>query len=106
MRRAALHREREPHGAGLPCLHGQRVAPVNRYATPTDETIVPSLLDYLRVLGRRKLPFLLIVLLVPAAAVAVSLNQAPTYRASAEVLLNPRNLEAAYIESGLAAESG
>jgi hypothetical protein len=36
--------------------------------TPTDGTIVPSLLDYLKVLGRRKLLFLLIVLLVPAAA--------------------------------------
>jgi Mrp family chromosome partitioning ATPase len=82
------------------------VATVNRYVTPTEETTVPSLLDYLRVVARRKLAFLLIVLLVPAAAVAVSLNQAPTYRAFAEVLLDPRDLEAAYIDSGLAAESG
>ena len=65
---------------------------MNRYVTPTDGTIVPSLLDYLRVLGRRKVLFLLIVLLVPAAAVAASLNQTPTYLASAEVLLDPQDL--------------
>ena len=64
---------------------------VNRYVTPTDGTIVPSLSDYLRVLGRRKLLFLLVVLLAPAAAVAVSLNQAPTYRASAQVLLDQQD---------------
>jgi non-specific protein-tyrosine kinase len=74
------------------------VATVNRNVTPTDGTIVPSLMDYLRVLGRRKLVFLLIVVLVPATAVAVSLSQAPTYRASAEVLLEPRDLGAAYVD--------
>jgi succinoglycan biosynthesis transport protein ExoP len=63
------------------------VATVNRHVTPPDGTIVPSLLDYLRVLGRRRVLFLLIVLLVPATAVAASLSQAPTYRASAEVLI-------------------
>jgi polysaccharide biosynthesis transport protein len=63
------------------------VATVNRHVTSSDGTIVPSLLDYLRVLGRWKLVFLLILLLVPATAVAVSLTQAPTYRASTEVLL-------------------
>ena len=79
---------------------------MNRYVTPTDGTIVPSLLDYLRVLGRRKLLFLLIVLLVPAAAVAVSLNQAPTYRASAEVLLDPQDDRgAAYIDPQRIAET-
>ncbi|MGH2920552.1 MAG: AAA family ATPase, partial [Gaiellaceae bacterium] len=52
----------------------------------------------LRVLGRRKLVFLLIVVLVPATAVAVSLIQSPTYRASAEVLLEPRDLGATYID--------
>ena len=62
---------------------------MNRHVTSTDGTIVPSLLDYLRVLGRRKYLFLLIVLLVPATAVAVSLSQAATYRASADVLLTP-----------------
>jgi polysaccharide biosynthesis transport protein len=71
---------------------------VNPYVTPTDGTIVPSLLDYLRVLGRRKVLFLLIALLVPAAAVAASLNQAPTYRASAEVLLDPQDLGEANID--------
>jgi polysaccharide biosynthesis transport protein len=65
------------------------VASANRHVSPTDGTIVPSLLDYLRVVGRWKLVFLLIVLLVPATAVAVSLSQTPTYRASADVLLDP-----------------
>jgi polysaccharide biosynthesis transport protein len=64
---------------------------VNRYVTSPDGTIVPSLSDYLRILGRRKLLFILIVLLAPAAAVAVSLNQAPTYRASAQVLLDQQD---------------
>jgi succinoglycan biosynthesis transport protein ExoP len=64
------------------------VATPNRHVTSTDGTIVPSLLDYLRVVARWKLVFLLIVFLVPATAVAVSLSQAPTYRASAEVLLS------------------
>jgi polysaccharide biosynthesis transport protein len=68
------------------------VATVNRHIPPTDGTIVPSLLDYLRVVGRRKLLFLSIVLLVPATALAVSLSQDPTYRASAEVLLTNQNL--------------
>ena len=63
----------------------------HRYVTRTDGTIVPSLSDYLRVLGRRKLLFLLVVLLAPAAAVTVSLNQAPTYRASAQVLLDQQD---------------
>jgi Mrp family chromosome partitioning ATPase/capsular polysaccharide biosynthesis protein len=65
------------------------VATVNRHVTPTDGTIVPSLLDYLRVLGRRKYLLLLIVIVVPATAVALSLSQAPKYRASADVLLTP-----------------
>ena len=81
------------------------MATVNRYDTPSDGTIVPSLLDYLRVLGRRKLLFLLIFLLVPAAAVAVSLNQAPTYRASAEVLLDPQDVGSAYIDPQRVAET-
>jgi succinoglycan biosynthesis transport protein ExoP len=70
------------------------VASVNRHGTSSDGTIVPTLLDYLRVVGRRKLLFLLIVLLVPATAVAVSLNQEPTYRASAVVYLQPQALGA------------
>ena len=70
----------------------------NNNFTPTEGTIVPSLLDYLRVLARRKFLFLLIVLLVPATAVAVSLNQTPTYRASAVVYLTPRDLGTAYID--------
>ena len=65
---------------------------MNRHVSPTDGTIVPSLLDYLRVLGRRRFLFLLIVILVPATAVAVSLNQEPEYRASAVVYLQPQAL--------------
>jgi non-specific protein-tyrosine kinase len=58
----------------------------------TEGTIVPSLLDYLRVLGRWKVVFILIVVLVPATAVAASLRQAPSYQASAEVYLQPQGL--------------
>jgi capsular exopolysaccharide synthesis family protein len=47
----------------------------------------PSLLDYLQVLSRRKWTFLAVFLLVPAAAVALSLRQTPVYGASADVLL-------------------
>lgn len=65
------------------------MATANRHFTRTDGAIVPSLLDYLRVVGRWKLVFLVIVFLVPATAVAVSVSQAPTYRASADVLLTP-----------------
>jgi polysaccharide biosynthesis transport protein len=65
------------------------VATANRHVTSGEGTIVPSLLDYLRVVGRWKLVFLLIVLLVPATVGAVSLIQTPIYGASAEVLLTP-----------------
>jgi tyrosine-protein kinase len=64
----------------------------NRHATPAEGTIVPSLLDYLRVLSRRKLVFLLIALFVPLTAVAVSLTRPPTYLASAEVLVSTQSL--------------
>jgi capsular exopolysaccharide synthesis family protein len=46
-------------------------------------------LDYLRVLGRWKLAFILILVLVPAAAVGSSLMQTPTYGATAQVLIDP-----------------
>ena len=62
---------------------------MNRNVTSSDGTIVPSLLDYLRVLGRWKLAFILILVLVPAAAIGASLMQTPTYGASAQVLINP-----------------
>ncbi len=68
------------------------MATVNRHDSSTEGTIVPSLLDYLRVLGRRKFLFLLIVILVPATAVAVSLNQESKYQASAVVYLQPQAL--------------
>ena len=74
------------------------MAIVNRHVTPTDGTIVPSLLDYLRVLGRRKFLFLLIVILVPATAVAVSLSQEPTYRGSAVVYLQSQGIGTTYTD--------
>jgi succinoglycan biosynthesis transport protein ExoP len=50
--------------------------------------------DYVRVLRRRKWIVVGIAVLVPLVAVLVSLRQAPTYRASAEVLVNQENLAA------------
>jgi capsular exopolysaccharide synthesis family protein len=47
------------------------------------------LLDYLHVLWRRKVVFLLTFLLVPLVAVGLSLRQTPVYEASADVLLRP-----------------
>jgi polysaccharide biosynthesis transport protein len=63
---------------------------IDQIPSPEDGRIVPSLLDYLNVLRRRWWMLLLTVLLVPAVAVALSLRQGPTYKASAEVLLKPR----------------
>jgi capsular exopolysaccharide synthesis family protein len=54
-----------------------------------------SLRDYLQTLRRRKWLVLLIVLAIPAAAVALSLRQEPSYRATAQVLLNSQDLGAA-----------
>jgi len=58
---------------------------------PREGAIAPSLLDYLQVVRRRKLLFLLILSIVPAIAVALSLRQTPTYAASADVLLTPKD---------------
>ena len=54
-----------------------------------------SLHDYLGVLRRRKWLVLLVAVIVPAVAVALSLRQRPEYQASAEVLLSRQNLSAA-----------
>jgi Mrp family chromosome partitioning ATPase len=51
-----------------------------------------TLRDYLRVVRRRKWIILQAVVLVPAAAVAFSLQQQKLYRASADVLLVQQNL--------------
>jgi Mrp family chromosome partitioning ATPase len=48
--------------------------------------------EYLGVLRRRKWIFLQAVVLVPAAAVALSVRQAPSYEASSEVVLKYQNL--------------
>jgi len=69
---------------------------------PREGAIAPSLLDYLQVVRRRKLLFLLIVFLVPAMAVALSLRQSPTYSASAEVLLTPKD---ALVQPGATAQT-
>ncbi len=53
-----------------------------------------SLSGYLRVLRRRKWIALQAIVLIPAAAVAVSLHQGAKYRASSQVLLSRQNLPA------------
>ena len=60
----------------------------NPNPTQTEGTIVPSLVDYLDVLGRRKIVFLAVAFLIPLTAVIVSLRQSPVYQASSEVLLS------------------
>jgi capsular exopolysaccharide synthesis family protein len=51
-----------------------------------------TLRDYLRILARHKWVIVLCALLVPAAAVLLTLRQTPLYEASAEVLLSRQNL--------------
>lgn len=51
-----------------------------------------TLRDYLRVVRRRKWIILQAVLLVPLAALALSLRQPALYEASSQVLINPQNL--------------
>jgi polysaccharide biosynthesis transport protein len=59
-----------------------------------------SLRDYLRVVRRRKWIILQAVLIVPLAALALSLRQPALYEASSQVLINPQNL--GYALSGIA----
>ena len=54
-----------------------------------------SLRDYVQTVRRRKWLVLALILVIPAAAVAVSLQQPESYRATAEVLLNREDLSAA-----------
>lgn len=54
--------------------------------------IVPSLVDYLQVLRRRRWMFLSVVVLVPAIAVALTMLQSASYKASAQVLLDWQNV--------------
>jgi Mrp family chromosome partitioning ATPase/capsular polysaccharide biosynthesis protein len=51
-----------------------------------------GLREYLHILRRRKWIVVLAVVIVPAAAVALSLRQSPLYEASADVLLRYQNL--------------
>jgi len=51
-----------------------------------------GLREYLSVLRRRKWIALLVIVIVPVAAVALSMLQTPRYAASAEVLLGRQNL--------------
>jgi capsular exopolysaccharide synthesis family protein len=53
---------------------------------------IESLNDFLRVLRRRKLAFLLSVIAFTGGALTVSLSSSARYQASAEVLLNRQNL--------------
>jgi polysaccharide biosynthesis transport protein len=50
-----------------------------------------TLRDYVQVVRRRKWIILLTMILVPVAAVVLSLRQTPMYQSSAEVLLNRQN---------------
>jgi succinoglycan biosynthesis transport protein ExoP len=63
------------------------VKQTDQLAAPEDGRVVPTLLDYVNVVRRRRWMFLATVLLVPTLAVALSMRQPPTYKASAEVLL-------------------
>jgi polysaccharide biosynthesis transport protein len=58
-----------------------------------------SLRDYLRVVRRRKWIILQAAIVVPAAAVAFSLQQSRLYEASSEVLLSRQNLAAALTDT-------
>jgi polysaccharide biosynthesis transport protein len=60
----------------------------HQFGIPEGERIVPSLVDYLQVLRRRRLMFLAAVVLVPTLAAVLTMLQAPSYRASAQVLLD------------------
>jgi capsular exopolysaccharide synthesis family protein len=53
-----------------------------------------TLRDYLRILARHKWVIVLCAVLVPTAAVLLTLRQTPLYEASAEVLLSRQNLVA------------
>ena len=56
------------------------------------DTYSRSFSDYFRVLIARKWLVLTAVILVPAAALAVSLRQSPLYKSTSKVLLNNQNL--------------
>lgn len=53
--------------------------------------------DYFAILWRRKWIVLEALVVLPAVAVAIALSQAPTYRASADVLMSRTNLGAALL---------
>jgi succinoglycan biosynthesis transport protein ExoP len=69
-------------------MQRQSVTEPDHFAIPEGERIVPSLVDYLQVLRRRRWMFLAAVLLVPTLAAVLTMRQAPSYRASAQVLLD------------------
>jgi capsular exopolysaccharide synthesis family protein len=76
--------------------------------SPREGSIAPSLLDYLQVLRRHKLVFLLIVFIVSGTAVALSIRQPPVYQASARVLLasqNSSNGASPYVDPARVAET-
>lgn len=60
--------------------------------TLASSTHASTLRDYLQVVRRRKVAIALAVILVPLAALAVSLNETPQYQGSAEVLLSNQDL--------------
>jgi succinoglycan biosynthesis transport protein ExoP len=68
------------------------VTQTDQLATPEGERVVPTLVDYLQVLRRRRWMFIATVVLVPAIAVALTMRQSPSYKASAQVLLDRDNV--------------
>ena len=64
----------------------------DQLVAPEGERVVPSLVDYLQVLRRRRWMLLSVVVLVPAIAVVLTMLQSPSYAASAQVLLDRENV--------------
>jgi polysaccharide biosynthesis transport protein len=71
------------------------VIQTDQLATPEDGPVAPSLVDYLQVVRRRRWMFLSVVLLVPTVVALLSLQQPPSYKASAQVLLNRQGVTGA-----------
>lgn len=64
------------------------------------EMHAPSMRDYARILWRRRWIILILVVVAPIAAFVISSGQAPTYEASAQVLLSNQNLAATLTGTG------
>jgi polysaccharide biosynthesis transport protein len=85
---ARLHGQIDPH----PVARRQLRWAGGRTVAATDSMAVSTLRDYVEVLKRRKWVVLLPLVLVPLAAVLLSLRQPALYEASAQVLISRENL--------------